>query len=77
MSGKEEAIASLKKALEQIDLIENEDWLRSLEDRKLRELEFHDRDRDRDKIASIDQDTYEKFYGNKKYYRRLEVHVFD
>ncbi len=63
-----ERIADLEKILDEIDLIQNDEWLKSLEERKLKELEFHDRDRDRAKIASLDKDTYEKFYGNKKYY---------
>lgn len=61
-------IDELGQALDKIDLIQNEEWLASLEDRKRKELEFHDRDRDRSRVASMDQDTYEKFYGNKKYY---------
>lgn len=68
MDDKTEKIAHLKKTLDQIDLIQNEEWLSSLEERKVKEIEFHDRDRDRSKIDSLDQDTYEKFYGNKKYY---------
>ena len=48
--------------------------------RKLKEIEFHDRDRDRKKevFAGIDsdevtdRDTYEKFYGNRKYYKSTQ-----
>ncbi|ABL83713.1 Methyltransferase type 11 [Nocardioides sp. JS614] len=46
----------------------DEIWLSSLDERKRRELEFHDRDRDRTAESELDQDTYEKFYGNRKYY---------
>src|SRR6185437_6853954 len=39
-----------------------------LDERKRKELEFHDRDRNRSEIPKMDSDTYERFYGNKKYY---------
>ena len=39
-----------------------------MNERKLKELEFHNRDRDRDQVENLDQDTYDKFYANKKYY---------
>lgn len=57
------------ECLRAIDAISNTEWLDSLDDRKRKELEFHDRDRDRALIKTLDQDTYERFYGNKKYYR--------
>lgn len=59
---------SLRKSLAQIEAISNAQWLATLDERKKRELEFHDRDRDRSLVESLDQDTYERFYGNKKYY---------
>jgi ubiquinone/menaquinone biosynthesis C-methylase UbiE len=62
-------VAVLREKLNEIDAISNEAWLGSLSDRKRAELEFHDRDRDRKALQSIDQDTYERFYGNKKYYQ--------
>lgn len=44
-------------------------WFEQLEDRKKKELEFHDRHRDRAIGAeALAQDTYEKLYGNKKFY---------
>ena len=73
MSPKEDALANLEKALNKIDLIQNEEWLASLEERKLKELEFHDRDRDRSRVSSMDQDSYERFYGNKKYYAATQA----
>jgi ubiquinone/menaquinone biosynthesis C-methylase UbiE len=52
-----------------IDQITDQEWKASLADRKIKELEFHDRDRDTSKIQeSKATDTYEKFYGNTKYY---------
>jgi ubiquinone/menaquinone biosynthesis C-methylase UbiE len=40
----------------------------SLSDRKRAELAFHDEHRDRAVTDTLDQDTYEKLYGNRKYY---------
>jgi ubiquinone/menaquinone biosynthesis C-methylase UbiE len=62
----------LRSALESIAQISDAAWMASLGARKRKELEFHDRDRDRSKIAQMDQDTYERFYGNKKYYSATE-----
>lgn len=63
-------IDELRVELDQINRIGNEKWLGSLDARKRAELEFHNRDRDPEfqKAAAADSDTYEKFYGNKKYY---------
>jgi ubiquinone/menaquinone biosynthesis C-methylase UbiE len=58
----------LRQALAEIEKISDAEWQSSLDERKRKELEFHDRDRDRSKIETLDQDTYERFYGNKKYY---------
>ncbi len=52
--------------------ITNEQWLASLSERKRKEIEFHDRDRDRTQMPSPGSDTYERFYGNKKYYAATE-----
>ena len=61
----------LMSAIDEIDRLDNQAWLTGLNKRKLSELEFHNRDRDQSfvKMASNDQDTYEKFYGNKRYYK--------
>lgn len=58
----------MREHLEEIAKIPDAEWLASLDDRKRRELEFHDRDRNRQLVESMDSDTYERFYGNKKYY---------
>ena len=62
------ALGDLYLALERNEAITNEEWLSSLDERKRKELEFHDRDRDRAALPKLDSDTYERFYGNKKYY---------
>jgi len=61
-------VDALRDALAEIERITDAEWMGSLSERKRKELEFHDRDRDRKLKASIDKDTYERFYGNKKYY---------
>jgi SAM-dependent methyltransferase len=64
-------VTILRDRLAEISRITDAEWLGSLDTRKRTELEFHDRDRDRAKIQELkdhDQDTYERFYGNKKYY---------
>lgn len=68
-------IAELRAHLQQIAEIPDSEWLSSLDDRKRKELEFHDQDRDRTKAEQLrqtDQDTYEKIYGNRKYYAVTE-----
>jgi len=63
-------VSELLEKIDKIDAITNEAWLGSLNHRKREELEFHNRDRDPAVVeaAKTDGDTYEKFYGNKKYY---------
>jgi len=52
-----------------IDKISDEEWKSTLNDRKIKELQFHDRGRDQNRVKQIQaSDTYEKFYGYKKYY---------
>lgn len=65
-------VDAIRDAIAKIDRISNDRWMAMLDERKRKELEFHDRDRDRRAIADLDSDTYEKFYGNKKYYAATE-----
>lgn len=67
---KESEIRDILAAVEQIDRVGDQQWKSSLSPRKIAELEFHDRDRDPEAQAeaNADSDTFEKFYGNKKYY---------
>ena len=63
------ATQELLKRIDEIDRIGNESWMQSLEPRKAAELEFHNRNRNEDFIkASKAGDSFERFYGNKKYY---------
>jgi SAM-dependent methyltransferase len=67
-------VPALMSAIDEIDRIGNAEWLQSLNARKLNELEFHNRDRDQTfrQQATQDADTYERFYGNKRYYQATE-----
>jgi ubiquinone/menaquinone biosynthesis C-methylase UbiE len=53
----------------------NKTWQESLSKRKLLELEFHDRDRDKSRIEQLakNKNDFEEFYGNKKYYNTVRV----
>jgi ubiquinone/menaquinone biosynthesis C-methylase UbiE len=55
----------------EIAKIPSEDWIDGLNERKTKELEFHNRDRDRLKIENLDKDTYDKFYSNRKFYNTV------
>jgi ubiquinone/menaquinone biosynthesis C-methylase UbiE len=59
---------ALQQRLQQIEAIADEQWLSTLSERKRKELEFHDADRDASRIETLDKDTREKIYGNRKYY---------
>lgn len=61
-------IEKLKDRLRDIEKITNDEWLSQINSRKKEELKFHDLHRDKSLIEAIDADTYDKLYGNKKYY---------
>ena len=61
-------LEQLQTHLNEIANIPNQEWMDTLDDRKLKEIEFHDRDRDKAQLTNMDQDTYDKFYSNKKFY---------
>lgn len=63
---------TLISALKKIDEISESVWTSKLNDRKKKELEFHDQHRDRGRVEQLDQDTYEKFYANRRYYVATE-----
>lgn len=58
----------LHQRLNEIEAIADEQWMAGLTERKRKELEFHDADRDETKIVTLDAETREKIYGNRKYY---------
>ncbi|GAO39047.1 putative methyltransferase [Sphingomonas changbaiensis NBRC 104936] len=67
-------IDALLERIDEIDLIENKAWLGELNQRKIAELEFHNRDRDPEfrAKAAESEDSFERFYGNKKYYDTIK-----
>lgn len=66
-------VNNLKKKLEEIDNFKNKEWQKGLEDRKLKEIEYHDKTRDPNFIEeSKKTDSYDKFYANRKYYSTVK-----
>ncbi|RPI74861.1 MAG: class I SAM-dependent methyltransferase [Desulfobacteraceae bacterium] len=62
-------LAVIKNKLFEIGTIADEEWMKSLDDRKKNELTFHDLVRDGIHAESMKSaDTYEKWYGNEKFY---------
>jgi ubiquinone/menaquinone biosynthesis C-methylase UbiE len=66
-------IFELNLALDQIDKVNDLDWKNSLNNRKIKELEFHDRDRDESFKNELlnNPEEFESMYGNKKYYKTV------
>lgn len=66
--------STLSQTLQEIERTNSsKDWLTSLNKRKKAELDFHNRDRDKELTASLPQDTYEMLHGNKKYYSTVAL----
>ena len=66
---KNTSIKDLLYEINKINQISNQEWMEGLEDRKLKELEFHDQDRDKKFEKELkDQGDYDKYHGNRKYY---------
>ena len=63
----------LLKKLEILSTKKNEELLSGLEDRKLKELEFHNKDRDKNLTSRLSDEVYAKLHGNKKYYRTTHL----
>ena len=62
-------IEALRSRLDEINRITTAEWMDRLTPRGKTELEFHDKTREpAAEQTSRQRDTYEKFYGNKKYY---------
>jgi ubiquinone/menaquinone biosynthesis C-methylase UbiE len=62
------SVQKLNECLDEIERIPSKAWMDSLDDRKRKELEFHDMHRDLTKKKELASDTFEKLYGNEKYY---------
>jgi ubiquinone/menaquinone biosynthesis C-methylase UbiE len=64
---------ALKARLGEVEKVTDEEWINSLDERKRKELEFHDMHRDRSEPESMDQDTYKKLYRNRKFYAATKL----
>lgn len=65
-----------QELIQKLDLLSkksNEEWLSNLEERKIKESEFHNRDRNKGLIENYDRDTFEKIYSNKKFYKTVQL----
>ena len=61
-------VTLLRNRLNEIGSIPNKQWIGELSERKKEELEFHDRDRDQERIQSLNRKDFNKYYGNRKFY---------
>lgn len=61
-------LETLRQALTEMEKKSDAEWLASLDQRKIEELRFHDRDRDQKTIDSLNEADYRARYGNKKFY---------
>lgn len=60
---------ALRTQLHELDKKTSADqWYAGLSQRKVEELHFHNRDRDKKLTESLPKDTFEVLHGNKKYY---------
>ena len=58
----------LRNKLDEISKINSDTWISSLDNRKKKELEFHDKDRDEDYIKNLSKTDLKKYRGNRKFY---------
>jgi ubiquinone/menaquinone biosynthesis C-methylase UbiE len=65
------SLQKLGEHLDQMARIPDQEWMSTLDDRKRKELEFHDMHRDLTKKVQLEGDTFEKLYGNEKYYNTV------
>lgn len=65
-------LAPLLAAIEALQKKSNDDWMSTLEERKRKELEFHDKHREVPEETLEHTDEYERLYGNKKYYKMVK-----
>jgi SAM-dependent methyltransferase len=63
----------LLRELNRLAMKTNSNWMESLSERKIRELEFHNQFRDKNLRKNISQDTFDKLYGNEKYYKTIKL----
>lgn len=63
-------INELMDFVDSIDRISDEEWKNQLNQRKLNELEFHDKDRsvNLEKVREVSPEDFQELFGNRKYY---------
>lgn len=61
-------IEQLRTKIKEIDNITDKEWMNNLNERKLKELEFHNQWYNKERMDALDEDTFEKFYSNEKFY---------
>ena len=62
----------LRSKIEEISKIPNDVWMKSLNDRKKKEYEFHNEWYDKERIDNMDEDSFEKYYSNEKFYSTVQ-----
>jgi ubiquinone/menaquinone biosynthesis C-methylase UbiE len=60
---------ALREQLELMARSHGDEWYATLEPRKQKESEFHDRMRDTTRIEAVGRDQYEEFFSNHRFYR--------
>jgi len=60
---------ALREQLEVMARAHGDEWYATLEPRKQKESEFHDRMRDTARIEAVGRDQYEEFFSNHRFYR--------
>jgi len=64
---------ALREDLDRLARATNDEWYASLESRKQKESEFHDKMRDTARIAAVGKDQYEEFFSNHRFYRTANL----
>tara|TARA_B100000073_G_C23734117_1_gene571667 strand:+ start:2007 stop:2849 length:843 start_codon:yes stop_codon:yes gene_type:complete len=62
----------LRSKIEEISKISNDVWMKSLNERKRKEFEFHNEWYDKERIDNMDEDSFEKYYSNEKFYSTVQ-----
>jgi SAM-dependent methyltransferase len=64
-------VKDLRDRLREIEQIGDENWMSTLDERKKKELEFHDRYRDATARRGLDENAFDRRYANEKYYKTV------
>jgi len=61
-------VKQLRQKVIEISKIPDNDWMNSLNERKIKEFEFHNEWYDKKRMDGMDEDSFEKYYSNEKFY---------